>query len=154
MAQATGDAHQHLDAAVAQFIEHDAYLIENDVNERSMTHRFAMYLQTRLPGFHVDCEYNRDGGLPKRLQARERVIVGDDDTNGTTIYPDIIVHQRGTHCNTLVIEAKKAGVATDPDREKILAFMTDERFKYRFGAQLIFGSRPLRIEIHRVNLPE
>lgn len=145
---------EHLDAAVAQFLAHDAYLVENDANERSMTHRFAIYLQSRLPEFHVDCEYNRDGNVPKRLAIRQRTAVPDNDTDATTIFPDIIVHERGTRNNILVIEAKKAGRPTERDRDKILAFMTDDAYKYRFGAQLIFQGHPPRIDIQQIHAPE
>ena len=34
-----------------------------------------------------------------------------DDTNSVTVFPDIIVHRRGTAQNLLVVEVKEAGAA-------------------------------------------
>ena len=44
----------------------DYYLLEKDVNERSITHKLAGYLQKHLSEhfdehYDVDCEYNRNG---------------------------------------------------------------------------------------------
>jgi hypothetical protein len=55
-------------AAIVQFLGEDSYLLEVDANERSMSHRFGMFLQSQLPEWHVDCEYNRDGVDPKRIE--------------------------------------------------------------------------------------
>jgi hypothetical protein len=33
--------------------------------------------------------------------------LGSDDTKGSTVYPDIIIHHRGTNDNYVVLEAKK-----------------------------------------------
>ena len=53
------------------FIDHD--LLGIDANERSITFRFAMYLQQCFPGWTVDCEYNRDSIEPKRLRHLELI---------------------------------------------------------------------------------
>ena len=56
-----------LEEAIKVVVEHDRHLLEVDVNERSITHRLAMYLQKALPECDVDAEYNRDQAKPKRL---------------------------------------------------------------------------------------
>ena len=105
---------------------YDAYLLESDCNERSITHRLAIFLQQEFDGWDVDCEYNRNidsRDLIKRLRpCSEPVQV--DDTHAKTVYPDIIVHHRETGDNLLVIEVKKS---TNPenqerDNEKLRAF--------------------------------
>src|SRR5271165_7265202 len=57
----------HEAAAVRQLFEPDAYLLQVDANERSITHRLALYLTPHFPDWDIDCEYNRCGDLPKRL---------------------------------------------------------------------------------------
>jgi len=39
--------------------EQDKYLLDNDLNERTITHKLATYLQEEFQEFNVDCEYNR-----------------------------------------------------------------------------------------------
>ena len=53
--------------ALRVLLECDARLLDIDANERSITFRFAMYLQSQLTDWEVDCEFNRDGVEPKRL---------------------------------------------------------------------------------------
>jgi hypothetical protein len=104
----------------------DDYLLEKDCNERSITHRLGMYLQQEFDGWDVDCEYNRDvnsSDLIKRLQLNSETVAVDD-TNARTVFPDIIVHHRGTGDNLLVIEVKKSTNREDQerDKEKLRAF--------------------------------
>ncbi len=37
----------------------DNYLLDIMVNERTITHKLAEYLQEHIPEYNVDCEYNR-----------------------------------------------------------------------------------------------
>ena len=94
-----------IEAAFRRFLEKDSYLLTAKANERSITHRFAMYIEEQFPGFNVDCEYNRDGMESKRLETFKRPVDSADE-KGVTVYPDIIVHHRGTANNLLVVEAK------------------------------------------------
>ena len=48
-----------LKEALDQLLRADAELLNNDVNERSISHRLACYLEPLFPGWNVDCEYNR-----------------------------------------------------------------------------------------------
>ena len=47
--------------ALKKLLAADLYLLQVDANERSISHRFGMYLQQELPDYSVDCEYSRDG---------------------------------------------------------------------------------------------
>jgi hypothetical protein len=93
-------------AALETLLKRDGFLIAKNVNERSITHWLAVYLQEHFPTWDVDCEYNRDGHAPKELHLPAPQIDAED-TDATTVYPDIIVHKRGTPNNLLVIETKK-----------------------------------------------
>ena len=82
--------------ALQRVIDLDADLLAADANERSITHRFAMYLQALLPEWQVDCEYNRDGHNPKRVNLPTTQHPDDEDTDAKTVFPDVIAHRRGT----------------------------------------------------------
>lgn len=121
-----------IQSAVRQLQKADAFLLRNEANERTISHRLAMYLDCEFPGWDVDVEYNRAGteGDSKRIADWEQVdwkeIAGDadpkqlvHDMEARTVYPDIIVHRRGTEANLLVIELKKSGRPGDLDRRKL-----------------------------------
>ena len=49
-----------------RFLAQEGYLLEANVNERSLTHKLAEYLQAVVgPEWSVDCEYNRYGAGAK-----------------------------------------------------------------------------------------
>ena len=54
--------------AVSKFKQKDKALIRVNANERSLSHKLAMYLQEQFEkdGWDVDCEYNRFGAETKR----------------------------------------------------------------------------------------
>jgi len=99
-----GEAVAH---ALSELLDDDHDLLGIDANERSITFRFAMHLQQHLPDWTVDCEYNRDGIEPKRLGHLELYPDSEDD-EAKTVFPDVIVHRRGTRNNHLVLEFKKS----------------------------------------------
>jgi hypothetical protein len=106
----------YLKQALARLYDQDRHLLTAGVNERSVTHRLAMYLQEFLPQWGVDCEYNRDGIKPKRaVLPVDRVT--PDDLKARTVYPNIIVHRRGViGPNVLCIELK---IDADPGRSRL-----------------------------------
>lgn len=116
--------------AIQMLLEQDLYLLQVDAAERTITHRLACHLGTLIADYHVDCEYNRNQQTIKVLQSS-----GFKDQH---VFPDIIVHKRGTDDNQLVIEAKKS---TEPDHQKnkdrckLRAFVKD--LGYRFAAFLV-----------------
>lgn len=140
------DALTALEYAKREFIARDSYLLERDANERSMTHKFAGYLEEAIrrqfPTLHVDCEYNRDSSdkkrlaVPKRLSIAAKKRVRLDNDRGGTVFPDIIVHRRGTSENVIVIEAKKSGGDTEFDCEKLKAFLGE--YGYEHAMLIVF----------------
>ncbi|MDN7445022.1 hypothetical protein QZM64_38310 [Burkholderia cepacia] len=109
--------------ALSELLVNDQDLLCIDANERSITFRFAMYLQSCFPGWTVDCEYNRDGIEPKRLGDLELYPYSDDD-EAKTVFPDVIVHRRGTGQNHLVLEFKKSTsrVGRETDLRKLRGY--------------------------------
>lgn len=58
------DVAEHVRGSLLRLLAEDAYLFEADANERSISHRLALYLEEEFPGWNVDCEYNRDQHEP------------------------------------------------------------------------------------------
>jgi hypothetical protein len=141
---------QKLLRAKAEFLKADRDLLVINANERSMTHKFAEHLQREFPDWKVDCEYNRNGDVPKQLHWMLDGAVAANDEDGHTVFPDIIIHRRGKRDNLLVIEAKKSSNRSGNDREKLEAFIRDDRYEYSFGVMLQFvNEEPFGISIER-----
>ncbi len=98
-----------------------------------------MYLQEQLPDYHIDCEYNRDGVEPKRIGHLD-LHPDIEDTDGKTVFPDIIAHTRNTKKNYLVIEIKKTTSRVDRniDRQKLSAYKRD--LNYQFALFIEFAT--------------
>ena len=112
----------------------DKNLFEKDLNERTITHKLAIYLQEEFQELNVDCEYNRFEDLVKRLELPKDKI-NWDDTEAKTVFPDIIIHKRGIQENNLlVIEVKKSSNINpgDFDRMKLHTFR-QEPYSYTYG---------------------
>ncbi len=112
----------------------DKKLLEINVNERTITHKLAEYLQQNFPEFNVDCEYNRFEDLVKKLELPKDKI-NWDDIEAKTVFPDIIIHKRGIQENNLlVIEVKKSSNINsgDFDRMKLHTFR-QEPYSYTYG---------------------
>lgn len=140
-----------------ELFENDLGLLQNDVSERAITHKFAEYLQDRIPNLNVDCEYNRNFELGERANKRlyflkanreGQIKVGlqEDDLLAISTYPDIIVHRRMTNAeNLLIIEVKKKNsqVSHDHDHEKLEAFTdTSDRnpYHYKYGVFILLDT--------------
>ncbi len=174
----------------------DNYLLNRDVNERSITHKLAEHYTTFFQSWDVDCEYNKNLKGPKRIHInpenflhrmadfldgeatiksissdysflREAHVDLEDvyrlsadlrnpdnlvydeeleliafvlrESNGKkvtkAIYPDIIVHSRGTKKNLVVIEVKKTSnrlkTARLYDLAKLHVLTTDADYAYK-----------------------
>ena len=136
-------------------------------SERAIAHRLAFYLESELRRVSaigdagpvvVDCEYNRHIAAGKSLSAeaaaeikkivkaarRKELEADEDGFYVFSVAPDIVVHQRRTDVNNLlVVEIKKR---SNPETEKYdklkLELFTrskeDEKgFGYRFGAWVV-----------------
>lgn len=121
---------QKVDIAIKILLKKDRFLLENGVHERSISHKLAEYLQTQFPDWNVDCEYNRKGHETKKLR---RTCSTDDK-----IYPDIIIHQRSTKENLLVIEIKSSDLSEECDIEKLKLFTSNTEFEYTYGIFIRF----------------
>ena len=119
--------------------ENDEFLITNTTNERTITHKLAVYLQQYFTDWNVDCEYNRAGKNKKTL------------SNQKTSYPDIIIHQRNTQNNLLIIEVKKQNVNnTDikSDKIKIKDFIETKEYNYKYGLFIKLNIEQIKTELN------
>jgi hypothetical protein len=129
-------------SALDRLFANDILLLQSDVNERSLSHKLAEYLQFEFNEWNVDCEYNRKGhDDPKRLNLRMENI-STDDTEARTVYPDIIVHHRKSDDNLLVIEIKKSTNRDngERDREKLQEYISQLNYRYGFFIRLGTGT--------------
>ena len=129
------EAQQRLENAIQQLVRFDRHLLENDLSERCIASRLAMYLQAGFPDHSVDIEYNRHGNTPKKLGLPEDCANYWDEQHLAFVVPDIIVHNRGPGGpNILVLEVKKTTNRNSRacDHERILAFRA--QLGYSFGA--------------------
>ncbi|MEK7435110.1 MAG: hypothetical protein AABZ74_18410 [Cyanobacteriota bacterium] len=136
--------------AINNLLINDTYLLEHDLNERSITHKLAEYLQQEFLGFNVDCEYNgnitRSNYRGKNLNLHEQKdkLKNKYPKAVISVYPDIIVHQRGTNDNNLLlIEVKKSSSRVDSafDLDKLRVYTIDSglnKLGYEYGIFLKF----------------
>lgn len=118
----------------------DQYLLDRQVHERTIAHRLAIYLENEFPGWHVDCEYNRMGGDAKRIGDQLCDCGSCRSDPNALVYPDIIVHCRGSNQNLLVIELKKSQNSTECDKIKLCHYKTE--LKYCFALSLSVSVNP------------
>ena len=132
------DATTLVDRAIDRLLAQDAALLDLNVTERALAHQLAHYMaESVIAPLCVDCEYNRHLGDPKRLNLPPRRAL-DREIRATTVFPDIIVHERNTDVsNFVVLELKKPGEDLAYDHLKLRAFR--EELGYQHAAHLILG---------------
>ncbi len=139
--------------AVSALIAEQPSLLELAIHEQSISHRIAMHLEQRVEaGLHVDCEYNRHLDFAKIIEISDidhaaRKTCGCSacrDTNDPIdrerrFRPDIILHQRNTDAQNLIVVEVKRDKFCPFDEAKIKA-MTKQQgvFRYRIGVFIYF----------------
>lgn len=125
-------------------IEIHAKYDSRKLHEVCLNHRLACHLEANLvpllatirERMFVDIEFNREGVDFKKL-----VVKGKEER----IRPDIIVHNRRSgknKINLLVVECKRSDSPNrmiEEDRDKLLAFLKDDRYQYSFALQVLYA---------------
>lgn len=128
--------------ALDKLYERDKYLIinninenvENHVGERAIVFRLGIYLEELLrydsefAKYNLDSEYNRNIDKVKKLRE-----------HGNVVYPDLIIHKRGSNDdNLLVVEVKTWWNEDISEDIKRLKNFTDStgKYKYKFGLSI------------------
>ena len=138
---APGEAVVH---ALTELLSTDQDLLAIDANERAITFRFAMYLQRLFPDWTVDCEYNRDGTDPKKLGHMD-LYPDSEDEEAKTVFPDVIVHRRGTRQNHLVLEFKKSTSRVDRriDLRKLVGYKRQLGYEHALFVEVGTEGQPV-----------
>lgn len=137
---------QCVDKATSVFNEKEEYLIRNDLSERCICARFAIYLDREIQNsifsdYVVDVEYNRG------CHGKDHAI---KQLDGKNIVVDLIVHKRGQDNlrgfdNLICIEMKKASQPSKLLHDKSrLCNLTDRShgFHYKAGYMIVaFSNR-------------
>lgn len=136
--------YQRIQLALEILLELDKFLLENDVHERTIAHRLAIYLEWLFPKWHIDCEYNLHG-----IHIKELPDIRDCDVDKKTdrVLPDIIIHKRNSDKNLLVIEIKKDKESACDIKKLELFTKENGKYKYRLGLFIKFNktNKPLLI---------
>lgn len=131
-----------LKAAIQKFLRKDLHLLKVRCSERSVCHKLAEHLNSAFRNWDIDCEYNRNGDIPKKIMFLRR-------SEEQSVYPDIIIHKRGLKKNLLVIEAKRidtSEVLREYDKQKLEAYLSEHN--YRYAVSLEFGvNSPWQIDV-------
>lgn len=122
--------------SISDFARRDMELLHIGVQEETLAHRLAIYIEQRLTGWQVDCEYNRNLQYPK---------MSHDGLS--RMRPDIIAHIRNSPRNLLVVEIKKT---THSKRQRCEAVRRVRDFtgkwtthpRYCHGVVIVFPVRP------------
>ncbi|MCG6191484.1 hypothetical protein [Maribellus maritimus] len=109
--------HQIFESSTDIFFVDELDNILNNVNERNLCGRLAIYMenlvkQNKISGYYADPEYNR------KQNGQVKTIL-DDEMNVVSINCDIILHSRGkivAQDNLIAIEMKKSN---RPEEEKL-----------------------------------
>lgn len=139
---------KRLNNALRRLYYFDNEIIDNYSNERSVTHRFAIHLGTVFYEWDVDVEYNRNLNDVKRFDDWTMRLISNISSNmdfltGTkTVFPDIIIHKRGTGNNLIAIEVKKINTSErleQYDIDKIQGYILDKKLNYQYAAFIKLG---------------
>jgi hypothetical protein len=141
------------DKTISKFVIQEKFILLNDLNERSISHKLAEHLKDSFTAYDVDCEYNRmESGTSDQDYISKTLCLDSQETRtdsvkGDTVFPDIIIHKRGyNEDNYLAVEIKKKFYADrkdkhgkkyrDFDRKKLCAYT--KQLKYKWGIYLEF----------------
>ena len=127
-----------MEEVIRVFNRQEHYLIYNNLCERCINGRFAMYMQyfisnSVLSGYLVDVEWDR--GMAGNDCFKKKYKDGD-------AYLDLIVHKRGYdsisgYDNLIVVEMKKEGPDFEEDKERLRDLASVQYgFGYRAGYAL------------------
>jgi hypothetical protein len=134
---------------VREVMKRDAYLLQNNVGERAIAGKLACYMASRLPNMDVDIEYNRFAvETPEKVENIVKRLHWNRNNSGEeehSVFPDIIIHKRGSQENNeLVIEIKSGSCSPqnkENDHFKLKAF-TNQAWRnepyYKLGVFIHF----------------
>lgn len=139
------DIRGKVEKIVDSFLAVEAYLLINNSSERAITHRLAVMLENNFDEWDIDCEYNRNQDEVKRLMY---AIPSEHSVEEKDVVPDIIIHERMTENNLLVVEVKKSTnhETNDKDLAKLRAFKEQLSYQNALFVRFLVGVEKPDIE--------
>ncbi len=130
--------------ALNTFYKNDSFLLENNLCEKCLVHRLAIYLENeRFPGYFIDCGYN------KSFFEKKSVPKIAANLNGN--YIDIIITKRDDNYihNLICFEIKRWNNyhGRKKDIENLEILTKGDRFGYSYGFYIILGKSKEKTKI-------
>ena len=122
---------EKINEALKQLRNKDSVLLSNNLSERAICHKLAIYIENIFIDWDVDCEYNK---IPTGCKILDIIPRGKSNSEKRKVFPDIIVHKRNTNDNFIVIEIKKSmnnnHSEVEFDKGKLNAYKTELKYKF------------------------
>lgn len=145
---------QRVEEAVEDLLINEKDILNRQLNERVLSNRLADYLRPLFEDFDVDAEYNGDIDKPNDRKAlaiaKNRIEEIDYKPNKSSEYklsPDIIIHERGTNENNLVVIEVKKDISPAKDKEYDLIKLehltinySGNHYNYKLGIAIVLGT--------------
>lgn len=145
---------ENVELAISNLLKNEIDTLKRGLNELNVSTHLAFYLKPIFAEYDVDPEYNGDMDKPNDRKAldiaRNRIAEIGKEPNVNDNYKlrsDIIIHNRGTNENNLVvIEVKKdihSKKLKDFDLIKLEHLTIDylgNHYNYKIGIAVIFGT--------------
>lgn len=153
-----------LNLMLDKLYERDLFLLSSDLNvtERAITHKMGSYLQDVVgTDYDVDCEYNRmgkkesdgyfvytDGDYFAKTVCLSGDLIPDSDDEGSRVFPDIIVHKRGTAKNYIIVEVKVQWKKSksEHDKKKLNAYKKNLGYLFAYYVEITEQRQDVLIE--------
>jgi len=129
----------NIEELLREFVVEQQDLFLNDVSEQAISHHLATKLASCFSGWHVDCEYNRNGNDVKKLMY---ALSDHGRVTSRNVVPDIIIHKRMTPVNLLAIEVKKSTNIENSfkDLAKLEAFKVQLLYQHTLFVRFLAGA--------------
>lgn len=144
---------EKVETAIKEVYKRDIFLVQKELCERCINHRFALYLdrQNFGQGYYVDCEYNKAHLVtPDGIVTSPKLV---SSINGN--YIDIIITKRDgrQQSDLLCFEIKKASnrsqVAERKDRKNLEILTRKDGFGYKAGFYIIFDKNHAKYDLYQ-----
>jgi hypothetical protein len=137
--------------ALDRLYDIDKFLIDNNLCEPCINHRFGLYLQEIFPDHFVDCEYNRSHIGDENDQKR----ILQDDRRGNFV--DLIIGKRTRLpaddflCFETKMWSNESRLAANRDKRKLAVLTGGGQFEYKYGFRIVFGAtrETVEVEVYR-----
>ncbi len=146
---------EKIDFAITQLLDNEKDILARGLNELNLNGHLTKYLTPLFNDLTVDPEYNGDklkSNDRKALdiaKSRMREIgIEPNKENNYQLTPDIIIHERNTNENNLVvIEVKKDSNSKKRKEFDLLKLehmtidFSGNHYNYKLGVALVFGTK-------------